>query len=186
MAQWLSSIVAMVACAISLGALFVSRRQAGVAAEQLAVATRQAETAKQAYHHARQISHSQATVNFVERFLGLIRGGKKFDDPEWSFEFWSLYTIEFYFFHNDMIPDFMYRLWMKDLAFIYLESEDAWESHERYLKDFQMSYDEMHEFFDSIKGIAMSHRADQASRARAVERFVGDWKGKFADDPAKR
>ena len=73
-----------------------------------------------------QNSLGNATIHFTSRFMDLVRDGKaieKIDDPDWSYRFWTLISTEFYFFHHQMLPHFMFKLWMYDLCELTVKKE---------------------------------------------------------------
>jgi hypothetical protein len=171
MSTWLvaiSTLAAVVSCGVSAWAITIAR-QAAVAAAHEATA------AQEANEHARRMGQSEAVIHFTGRFFDLMADGAQFADPAWTYQFWSLHATEFYFFHNRWIPEFMYQLWMVELASTYCESPKIWASHERYLSNYSPNYPQMCDFFRRVHEIATGHRNDLSSRCRAVQEHVKNW-----------
>lgn len=101
--------------------------------------------------------------------------GPKFQDNNWAYQFWSLHASEFYFFHQNWLPFFMYRLWMVELASVYVLDKDSWVSHEKYLTNYSSNYPEMCDFFRDINNISVNYRNDLPSRNRKVEEYIANW-----------
>jgi hypothetical protein len=164
-----SAATAVISVLIAYWAARESRKSANATATQ-------AERAAEANFQARQIGQSEAVIHFTSRFFDLMKEGAKFTDRNWAYQYWSLQATEFYFFHNDWIPLFMYRLWMVELASTYSESEEVWKSHERYLNYYSSNYSDMCDFFNEIRTISTRHQNDLSTRNRKVEEFVNSWK----------
>ena len=94
---------------------------------------------------------------------------------KWEYQFWSLLATEFYFFDNSWIPDFMYQLWMVELASMY-HSAQVRESHRSYLRHYSGNYGRMCDFFDGLQDIAQQSNNDAATRNRKVAEIVDKWK----------
>lgn len=161
----LTSIISTI---IAFWALIVSRKSANET-------KRQADKAEEANQYARMLGQSEAVIHFTSRFFDLMKGKPDFRDEEWVYQLWSLHATEFYFFHHDLLPDFMYRLWMIELGSMYVDYPDSWPSHEKYLNNYSSNYPIMCDFFRGIHKIALEHRNDLASRNRKIEDFVHDW-----------
>ncbi len=165
----LTIVISVLALVIS-GAVYLSSRK------QTNTARDQAEIAARSYRHARQIGHSQAVLQFIGQFTELMNAGPKFDDSSWSYVFWSLHSTEFYFYHNDMLPEFIYQLWMMDLASLYVDDDAAWRTHDKYLTNYQFGYGEMREFFEEIKSIAAANKEIVRVRNRGIVDYMQLWK----------
>jgi hypothetical protein len=171
MSTWIaavSTLAAVVSCAASAWAIALAR-------QATAAAAREAAAAQEANAHAKQLGQSEAVIHFTGRFFDLLIAGRRFDDPAWVYQFWSLHATEFYFFHHGWIPEFMYQLWMVELASTYCEAAQIRTSHQQYLSNYSNNYPEMCEFFRRIREIAMDHRGDLASRNRMVQEHVKSW-----------
>ncbi len=141
----------------------------------------QAKAAMGANDFARQIGQSEAVIHFTGRFFDLLKDGPDFGNRTWEYQFWSLQATEFYFFDNSWIPDFMYQLWMVELASMYCREDercrgdDVRESHSQYLRTYSANYREMCKFFYEIQDVAMKHRGDAALRNEKVADTVERW-----------
>ena len=158
----ISVIVAAVSCAISFWALRTSRRQADLAAD--------------ANDRASQIAHGQAVIHFSSRYFDLMNRGPRFYDPRWTYQFWSLHSTEFYFFHMGWLPDFMYELWMVELASMYSAHGQVWTSHEEYLNCYSINYPEMWNFFRKLRELASRQGDDDSPPSADVQVFVKSWR----------
>lgn len=151
---------------ISVLLAYVAYREARKAAKATQT---QADKATEANDQARRIGQSDAIIHFTSRFFDLMKEGADFTNDKWAYQFWSLQSTEFYFFHNGWIPAFMYRLWMVELASLYLSSKQIWGSHDIYLSKYPSSYREMVEFFQEIKDIALRNPNNVQQRNINVE-----------------
>jgi hypothetical protein len=156
----ISAVVAGVSCVISFWALRVSRNQAELAAD--------------ANDHAKQIGHGQAVIHFSSRYFDLMNRGPRFDDAQWTYQFWSLHSTEFYFFHMGWLPEFMYELWMVELSSIY-RIYGVWASHEKYLNHYSTNYPEMYDFFQEICDLG-SRQGEDIPVSGEVQAFVTGWR----------
>jgi hypothetical protein len=157
----ISVVVAVLSCAISFWAFRTSRRQADLAAD--------------ANDRARQIAHGQAVIHFSSRYFDLMNRGRRFDDTRWTYQFWSLHSTEFYFFDMGWLPEFMYELWMVELASMYGAHGQVWTSHEEYLNSYSTNYPEMWDFFRRIHELA-SRQDDDSPPSAEVQAFVKNWR----------
>lgn len=158
----ISAVVAGLSCAISFWLLRISRSQANLAAD--------------ANDHARQIGHGQAVIHFSSRYFDLMNRGPRFDDAQWTYQFWNLHSTEFYFFHMGWLPEFMYELWMVELASTYSSQGQAWTSHEKYLNCYSNNYPEMLDFFQKVHELATRHGGDGSHPSAEVQAFVKSWR----------
>jgi hypothetical protein len=109
---------------------------------------RQAQKADQALAQGYQLAQSNAVMHFADRFFDLMKESKGdiaqtiIDDQKWANQFWSLHATEFYFFHHNWLPTFMYSLWMVDLAGMYAgpNGEAVRKLHKTYLEIYALNY----------------------------------------------
>jgi hypothetical protein len=129
-------------------------------------------------------------MHFTDRFFELLKVGnvdeteaslhrKILNDSAWAYQFWSLHATEFYFFHNGVLPDFMYSLWMVDLAKMYAsdDGEKIWKSHSEYLSTYSSHYDDMCDFFEELYKFARSQMTE-GERNENIADFVHTWREK--------
>jgi hypothetical protein len=126
-----------------------------------------------------QLERGNAVLHFTTRFFDLVKNGSpeaQLSDPEWSYQFWSLHTSEFYFYHHGILPIFMYTLWMMDLCKFYTgtEGEKVRATHVKYLKTYSFHYKEMADFYNQLYQIAKDSD-DEMIRNDRVTKFVGEW-----------
>jgi hypothetical protein len=126
-----------------------------------------------------QLERGTAVLHFTSRFFDLVKDGDpeiQLLKPEWAYEYWSLHTTEFYFFHHGILPIFMYTLWMMDLANYYCgEHGDLYrKSHIEFLHTYSFHYKEMGDFYEDIYKIAKTS-SDDSSRNRKITEFVSQW-----------
>jgi hypothetical protein len=103
--EMISVIVGLIALLISAGALVFN----GIQIRQ----------ASMGLNANQQLERGTAVLHFTSRFFDLVKEGRpeaNLANPKWAYEFWSLHTSEFYFFHHGILPVFMYTLWMMDLV----------------------------------------------------------------------
>ena len=172
----LGIVVTSVSAATAVISLLIAYWAARESRKSASATFSQAERAAEANFQARQIGQSEAVIHFTGRFFDLMKEGSRFTDRHWAYQYWSLQATEFYFFHNDWIPLFMYRLWMVELASMYSDSEDAWQPHERYLNFYSSNYSDMCDFFSEIRTLSDRHKNDLPTRNRKVEEFINQWK----------
>ena len=127
----------------------------------------------------RQVFRGNTIENFSNRFFELLKQGRlhdKINDPDWAYQFWSLLATEFYFYHHCILPEFMYSLWMIDLAKLYYEENGTSirKSHTNYLDTYSFQYTKMTDFFDMIHQISQKYSHEKA-RNENVSKFVKDW-----------
>lgn len=167
--SFLSILIAVVSLAVS----FLGAR----------AAQKQADQAESAVLLSVQISKSEAISHFTDRFFDLLKDKgdhsieeKLIRDPGWAYQFWSLQSTEFYFFHHRVIPLFMYTLWMVDLAAMYVgaKGEQIRQSHQAYLDKYSLNYDEMCGFFDEMYKKA-KNQSDVKIRNKAIAAWMEDW-----------
>jgi hypothetical protein len=160
-----SAIVGITALLISAGALIFNGIQTRQANRQLAANQQQ--------------ERGTAVLHFTSRFFDLAKAGRpefQLNNPEWAYEFWSLHTTEFYFFHHGILPVFMYTLWMMDLANFYSgeQGDQNRKSHVDYLHTYSFHYPEIGLFYEEIYTIAKTS-GDELSRNRRITKFVAEW-----------
>jgi hypothetical protein len=139
---------------------------------------------------SQQTTKFDAVMHFTDRFFELLKVGKVdetdaslhrkiLNDSTWAYQFWSLHATEFYFFHNRVLPEFMYSLWMVDLAEMYAseQGEQIWKSHLKYLSNYSMHYEKMCEFYEQLYGLAKSARS-QDEKNKSIADFVHTWREK--------
>ena len=170
MANWIALVSSLAAVASAIIAFFAVRYSRSA----VRAARDQASASIGANDFARQVGQSEAVVHFTGRFFDLLSDGPKFGDPKWEYQFWSLHATEFYFFDNLWIPEFMYQLWMVELASMYRD-DDVRDSHSRYLEHYSGNYAKMCDFFDEVQEIARRHNGDRATRNRKIADTVERW-----------
>lgn len=126
-----------------------------------------------------QLARGNAVIHFTGRFFDLIAVGeplKKFSDPDWAYQFWSLQATEFYFFHHGILPTFMYTLWMIELAKMYAGpyGKEIRGSHVNFLNCYSSNYPHMIDFYNQLCEIAKANE-DENLRNRKVSEFVTNW-----------
>jgi hypothetical protein len=126
-----------------------------------------------------QLSRSEAILHFSNCFLDLAREGRTRDlvaDPAWAERFWALHTLEFYFFQHDILPLFIFSLWVTYLAQLYAGPSGAvaWTSHRAYLEEDVVNYAEMTQFYERVHAFAV-HQADPRERNEQIADFVAAW-----------
>ena len=142
---------------------------------------RQAQKADQALAQGNQLAQSNAVMHFTDRFFDLLKdsgnnvGQKIINNEAWAYQFWSLHATEFYFFHHNWIPTFMYSLWMVGLAELYSEEngEKIRQSHEKYLRVYSLNYDEMVAFFTKLYD--MAQEPDEKVRNDNIATWIEEW-----------
>lgn len=146
-------------------------------------ARKQADEAEKARLLTIQFTKSDATIHFTDRFFELLKEVKShgieqhiLSDRTWAYQFWSLQSTEFYFFHHGILPTFMYSLWMVDLAQMYAgeNGEEIRASHNAYLKVYSLNYDAMSNFFEHLFQLAKTY-SDQTMRNEAITTWVITW-----------
>lgn len=165
----LSLVLSVISIAISAFTVVFTRKQANQAEQQVLISA--------------EISRSEAVSHFTDRFFDLLKEVKQgsvaqqiVDDPGWAYQFWSLESTEFYFFHHGVLPLFMYSLWMIDLADLYAgeSGQSIRASHAAYLDRYALNYNEMCEFFDHIYQLSKSHN-NASIRNREIANWVAGW-----------
>jgi hypothetical protein len=81
--------------AAAYGALLLSGFSLVFAGRSVKETRRQADLAERNIDHAREAGHGATVTHFTSRFFDLITGGMKFDDPDWTYQYWSLHATEF-------------------------------------------------------------------------------------------
>ncbi|MBN2286277.1 MAG: hypothetical protein JXI43_07500 [Tissierellales bacterium] len=162
----LSILTAIVVVIISSIALYFNGKQTKRAAETIEL--------------QQQLAKANVIEHFTGRFFDLLRDGKlhvKIVDPDWAYQFWSLLSTEFYFFHHGILPKLMYTLWMMDLASIYCDEENGEnvrKSHVKYLDTYSIQYSKMTDFFEEICNIAKQSSNEKARNDR-IQAYVFSW-----------
>jgi hypothetical protein len=162
--------------AAAYGALLFSAFSVILAARSAKEARRQADVAERATEHAQQSGAGAIVIHFTSRFFDLMRGGPRFDDPDWEYQFWSLQDIEFYFFDHGWLPRFIYELWMVDLVAGYRTFPQTGRSHQQHLERLAANYPDMVRFFAHLAEVAATDFDSERERNRAVSDFVSSWR----------
>jgi hypothetical protein len=157
-----------------------AKRQADEAARAVLEAKRQADEAERAVLEAQQAAQSAAVIHFASRFFDLMGGGEKFEDLAWAYHYWSLHATEFYFFDNNLIPRFMYELWMVELVFTYRDKPLSKESHQKYVERYAFNYPDMATFFNELARISEKEFSDDVARHKAITNYVVHWKDRHS------
>lgn len=126
-----------------------------------------------------QLIRGNVIEHFTGRFFDLLKEGelhKKIKEEEWAYQFWSLLSTEFYFFHHGILPHFMFTLWMIDLSNLYAGSDgkEIKQSHKKYLDTYSFLYEDMTSFFDNIHQISQENTHDMG-RNKAISEFTMNW-----------
>jgi hypothetical protein len=148
------------------------------AAQSAKEAKRQAGAAEQAILDAQQSAQSAAVIHFTGRFFDLMKSGSKFRNSAWAYQYWSLHATEFYFFDNNLIPRFMYELWMVELVFTYRVDPDSRTSHQEYVKRYALNYPAMATFFGELGRISQQEFSSIIERHEAITDYVVRWKAR--------
>jgi hypothetical protein len=146
---------------------------------------RQVEQATEAYRFTQQVEKGTAVIHFTAQFSELLEAGDPLQQfvpptsPEkvaWQNRYWSLLGTEFYFFHHGLLPEFMFSLWVANLAELYRSEHGsgAWESHRRFMEAYSVEYPEMLEFFAEVHLLAET-TGDNLAMRQAVSARVRDW-----------
>lgn len=129
-------------------------------------------------HSDRLQRQSEAIMHFTDRFFTLLGQGEPREkigrSDSYSYLFWSLQATEFYFFHSGLLPEFMYTLWMIDLANLYAEVGEIRQSHITYLQSYAFNYPEMITFYGELDAIANAHPTE-VGRNMAISALVSTW-----------
>jgi hypothetical protein len=128
----------------------------------------------------REMIRAQVLMNFSTRFYEIVKNGSlrlKIEDEQWAYQYWSLLSTEFYFFHHKIIPSDIYALWMTDLAKLYVQSEKTRQMHEEYLGTYSYNYANMVIFFKEINDIAKTDGEENSQHSKIFE-FVKGWQNK--------
>jgi hypothetical protein len=173
--------IAVAALTVSVGGLFFAHAQASGARAQADAALGQVNSARDANSVSRATSYANTIISFVSHFLDLVgqedpkvrfTGEKK--DERWAYQYWALYTIEFWYYHHRLLPVDMFTYWMGYLAEIYASDPAVYRSHQGFLASYRHTYPEMSEFFEKINDLA-ENNANLAERNREVQRYVEEW-----------
>lgn len=164
-------------------ALLVSVVSILVAGASYFAAKKQADQAEKSVELSLQISKSDSLSHFTDRFFDLLKeigsGGieeKLLTDAAWAYQFWSLQSTEFYFFHHGILPTFMYSLWMTDLAQLYTgtNGEKIRASHQAYLNTYSLNYDEMCSFYENMYRLAKTP-GNTATVNKEIATWISGW-----------
>jgi len=170
--EFLSILTSFVVVIISSIALYFNGRQSQKAADAILL--------------QQELTKANVVEHFTGRFFDLLRDGRfheKILEPEWSYQFWSLLSTEFYFFHHGILPKLMYTLWMIDLAKAYsddTQGNNVRQTHIKYLDTYSFQYSEMTSFFEEI--FKISKIAHEKERNDKIEKFVVNWLSKNKRD----
>jgi len=147
-----------------------------LAARSAKEAKRQGDVAERAVFDAQQTARSAAVIHFTGRFFDLMDNGAKFEDPDWTYQYWSLHATEFYFFENNWIPRFMYELWMVELVSTYRAYPLSKSSHQHYVMRYVFNYPNMATFFNELVRLSDAEFSDDVARHIAITDYVAHWK----------
>jgi hypothetical protein len=176
-----SNWIALMALVVAAIALLFTRWQA--------IGTmRQAVSVRDAYNLSRATAYADIIMKFVGQFLDLTeRGDPKTafksspENDRWIYNFWALYTIEFWYFHHRLLPADMYTYWMGVLAEFYASDPIVYRSHKLFLASYEHTYPQMAGFFQELYNIA-ENNSNPAERNRRVKEHVDQWlKAHYAD-----
>ena len=162
-------------------ALFLALVVARATLIQSRAAVAQSKRASAALALQQEVARADAVMHFTNRYFDLLNRGNPADmisDAGYDFEFWSLHATEFYFFHHGVLPEFMYSLWMIDLADLYAADHDKAirQSHKNYLQAYAFGYPKMVRFYDELHRVAVPGSPQSAQeRNHAVVGVVAAW-----------
>jgi len=128
-----------------------------------------------------QLSASAYVVDdLIRRFYALLKEGElheKIIEPDWADNYWGLLAIEFYFFHNGVLPTFIFTLWMTDLANLYAgeSGKEIRKSHVAFLEKNSPEYSKMIHFYEGIFQIAEQECSSNSERNRKIIEFISLW-----------
>jgi hypothetical protein len=133
---------------------------------------------------AQAARQSEAIAHFTSRYFDLVRNGEHFDDVEWSTQYWGLQSIEFFFFDQGWLPDFIYEIWMVELTQLGRHSgTDVWASRgRRSLNLYATSYPRMADFFLGLQRLSEESFPSEQERHEAVIKYVRSFP-KIASSP---
>lgn len=123
---------------------------------------------------------AQVLMNFSTRFFEIVKNGSlysKIEDEQWAYQYWSLLSTEFYFFHNRIIPAMVYAFWMTDLSKLYTKFSKVRQMHVDYLHTYSYNYGDMVAFYDAIYNISLQP-GDQTTKDKSIFEFVKKWQQK--------
>jgi hypothetical protein len=172
--------------AAACGALLVSAVSAAFAARSARETRRQADVAELATEHAQQSGVGAIVIHFTSRFFELMKDGPRFDDPAWTYQYWSLQATEFYFFDNGWLPSFLYELWMVEMVTGYRSFPETKDSHRHYLDRYAANYPSIVSFFAHLADIATTDFDSERDRNLAVSELVSSWRQGTAPAPRQR
>lgn len=123
---------------------------------------------------------AQVLMNFSTRFFEIVKNGSlhsKIEDEQWAYQYWSLLSTEFYFFHHKIIPAMIYGLWMTDLAKLYIKFSKVRQMHVDYLNTYSYNYGNMVKFYEEIYNISLKSE-DGTVKDTEIFDFVRNWQNK--------
>jgi hypothetical protein len=171
--------------AAAYGALLASFVSVVLAARSAREARRQADVAERATEHAQQSGVGAIVIHFTSRFFELMKGGPRFDDPDWTYQYWSLQATEFYFFDNGWLPSFLYEIWMVEMVTGYRSFPGTKDSH-HYLERYAANYPSIVRFFAHLADIATTDFDSERDRNLAVSSLVSSWRKGTVPAPRQR
>ena len=146
--------------------------------------------ADQSIQLSQQTTKFDAVMHFTNRFMELLKTGNYAEtaipitdrivaDKGWADQYWSLHATEFYFFDNGVLPEFMYSLWMVELAELYAssEGEKIRDSHCTYLRVYSSNYERMCKFYSELYKLARFPKS-QGEKDKSIAVFVHTWRAK--------
>jgi hypothetical protein len=132
-----------------------------------------------------ELAESAAQVNtvihFTSRFLDLVEDGMNFDNTTWAMKYWRLQATEFYFYVHGWLPQFIYQIWMSELADVYQNVPDAWPTNAEYLRLYAQNNAEMCAFFEGLASMGPA----TPQREEVIQAHVAGVKIKSVPKPRK-
>ncbi len=137
--------------------------------------TEKALTQDDKFEQAQTVRHfTQLYFDFAEKRQGNVTFDKLKKEGVVS-AFWSLLSTEYYFYREGAIPPIMFASWVVDLAELYAENLDGWESHHDFLKAYRYLHPDMIGFFEKI--YELSGLGDVEQIHYQIKDFVYEWVG---------
>jgi hypothetical protein len=152
-------------------------RQAEAARQQADFARQQAVEARDGNRKAERAAQIQLVIHFADTYHKVRALGLNSSD-QWGEEFWGLHLLEFFYFDQGDVPQFIYGLWMVELASLYSKDPTLWKSHEAYLSRFSRTYERMYRFFQGISEVALRDKNVPSARDNTVQQLVYSWERK--------
>lgn len=163
--NFLSAIATVVTGITAIVAIVISIRQGKQTERALAQDNK--------FEQAETVRHfTELYFKFVEERQGKVTFDKLKKENVVS-AYWSLLSTEYYFYREGAIPPLMFASWVVDLAELYEESNDVWESHSDFLKAYRYLHPDMLTFFENIRKLSGLGNTEQIHCQ--IKNFVYEW-----------